>query len=98
MYGEEKLKRFLEKHPHRHWIPSQKPHLTRRHFFQVAGAGLTGSFLATHARADDSAPQVTLQNKAKNVVFILLTGAPSHTDTFDLKEGPWTPASFKPTS
>ena len=28
---------------------------------------------------------VTTQNTAKNVIFILLAGAPSHTDTFDLK-------------
>ncbi|PZS20008.1 MAG: hypothetical protein DLM60_09265 [Pseudonocardiales bacterium] len=35
---------------------------------------------------------------AKNCIFILLTGAPSHTDTFDLKEGPWTPSYFNPTS
>src|SRR5262249_35004195 len=38
-----------------------------------------------------------LLNKAKNVVFVLLTGAPSHTDTFDLKviDGT-TPATFQP--
>src|SRR5260370_28245745 len=40
---------------------------------------------------------VTTRNTAKNVIFIMMTGAPSHTDTFDLKEGAWTPASFKPT-
>ena len=35
-----------------------------------------------------------LLNTAKNVVFVLLPGAPSHTDTFDLKVGSWTPANF----
>jgi hypothetical protein len=37
-----------------------------------------------------------MQNKAKNVIFIQLVGAPSHTDTFDFKMSPDTPASFQP--
>lgn len=41
---------------------------------------------------------VTPIGRAKNCIFILLTGAPSHTDTFDLKEGAWTPSFFNPTS
>ncbi|HZT36450.1 MAG TPA: DUF1501 domain-containing protein [Bryobacteraceae bacterium] len=41
---------------------------------------------------------VTPVGTAKNCIFILLTGAPSHTDTFDLKEGSWTPSYFNPTS
>ena len=37
------------------------------------------------------------KNTAKNVIFILLAGAPSHTDTFDLKVvSGVTPASFNP--
>ena len=41
---------------------------------------------------------VTTQNKAKNVIFILLTGAISHTDTFDLKMASGvTPSNFQPT-
>ena len=35
---------------------------------------------------------------AKNVIFVLLAGAPSHVDTFDLKEGAWTPSFLAPTS
>ena len=34
--------------------------------------------------------QVNTLNKARNVIFILLAGAPSHTDTFDLKVVPGT--------
>ncbi len=41
---------------------------------------------------------VFLQNKAKNCIFIFLPGAPSNIDTWDLKEGAWTPADFAPTS
>ena len=38
-----------------------------------------------------------MMNKAKNVIFILLAGAPSHTDTFDLKVvNGTTPSTFTP--
>ena len=37
-------------------------------------------------------------NTAKNVIYILLAGAPSQIDTFDLRVGPWTPQDFRPTS
>jgi hypothetical protein len=32
------------------------------------------------------------------VIFVLLSGAPSGVDTFDLKVGTWTPSDFNPTS
>ena len=35
---------------------------------------------------------------AKNVIFVLMAGGPSHSDTFDLKEGAWTPSFMAPTS
>jgi hypothetical protein len=76
-----------------------RPHWTRRQFFQIAGTTVTGSYLAQrYARAADvNAAGVTTINKAKNVIFILLAGAPSHTDTFDLKVlNGTTPASFAP--
>lgn len=76
-----------------------RPHWTRRQFFSLAGAGLTGSFLLNQAKAADSTVQLstTPVNKAKNVIFILLAGAPSHTDLFDLKVIPGTtPAAVKP--
>jgi hypothetical protein len=76
-----------------------RPHWTRRQFFQIAGTCLTGSYLAQgYARAADvNSASVTTINKAKNVIFILLAGAPSHTDTFDLKVlNGITPASFAP--
>src|SRR5260370_42620023 len=76
-----------------------RPHWTRRQFFQIAGTGITGSYLAQrYARAADvNAASVTTINKAKNVIFILLAGAPNHTDTFDLKVvNGTTPGSFAP--
>ena len=35
--------------------------------------------------ATSPTPARQTKNTAKNVIFILLAGAPSHTDTFDLK-------------
>ncbi len=88
MHGQDKFNHFIERHPHLgRNIGMLRPHLSRRQFFQLAGAGVAGSYLAGQARATDllwQAPVTTL-NKAKNVVFILMAGAPSHTDTFDLK-------------
>src|SRR5579883_3467833 len=86
------------------FAPSRKsffnrPHWTRRQFFQVAGTCLTGSYLAQrYARAAEVMPSgVTPQNTANNVIFILLAGAPSHVDTFDLKVlNGVTPSSFTP--
>jgi len=71
-------------HPH---IPFfRRPFASRREFFRLLGAGVTGSFLAGNAQAQlVRSQEVTTKNTAKNVIFILLTGAPSHVDTFDLK-------------
>ena len=77
-----------------------RPHITRRSFFEGAG-GLAGSFLLLPERlraaaaADLTSPRVETLNKADNVIFILLTGAISHVDTFDFKRiNGVTPASF----
>src|SRR5205085_2131470 len=77
----------------------ERPHWTRRRFFQLAGAGVSGAVLAERAAwaADGRGAGVTPRNTAKNVIFILLQGAPSQVDTFDFKyfEGV-TPPSFAP--
>jgi hypothetical protein len=76
----------------------ERPHWTRRRFFQLAG-GVTGSFLARPYAwgADGKSAGATPKNTARNAIFILLAGAPSQTDTFDFKmvDGV-TPASFAP--
>src|SRR5436309_3488447 len=76
---------------------------TRRRFLQVAGTGLVASYFADVASAKllESAASVnpTLHSTAKNCILIFLSGAPSHVDTWDLKEGTWTPLpDFNPTS
>ena len=75
-----------------------KPMLGRRMFFRHVASAVGGYFLLPSRPMETIAKAaVTTRNTAKNVIFIMMTGAPSHTDTFDLKEGAWTPASFKPT-
>jgi hypothetical protein len=75
----DKSEKFAEKYPHHHQTFFNRPDVTRRRFFrvagQVAGAGLAGSFLAGRAKAFDSTTSagVPLINTAKNTIFILLT-------------------------
>ncbi len=100
MIGQDKFNRFINKYPHPHKTFSQRPHWSRRQFFEVAGAGVIASYLAGKpANAETVAqPAITTQNKAKNVIFVLMTGAPSHTDMFDLKVvNGVTPSDFNPT-
>lgn len=77
------------------------PELGRRDFFKIAGTGVAGYFLVpTLAQralaAEDTAVAPKFAGRARNLIFILLPGAPSHSDTFDLKVGSWTPTDFAP--
>jgi Protein of unknown function (DUF1501) len=99
MVGADQFNRFLERFPHPHKNFFERPHLTRRRFFEIVGAGVTGSYLVGKLKAQEirTQPGVATQNRAKNVIFLLLTGAPSHVDTFDLKvTNGVTPANFNP--
>jgi hypothetical protein len=73
---------------------------SRRQFLRVAGTGLVASYFAPvlSAKLLQSANGVSpaLHNTARNCIFIFLSGAPSQIDTWDLKEGPWTPKDFAP--
>jgi hypothetical protein len=82
--------------------PLNETIINRRIFFELAGAGIAGYFLspmdlAAQTVAITQKPAVVM-NTAQNVIFVLLTGAASHVDTFDLKVGSWTPANFAPTT
>ena len=75
---------------------------SRRHFFRVAGTGIVGSYFADVfdprlLLASATTANATLRSSAKSCIFIFLSGAPSQTDTWDLKEGSWTPAALQPT-
>src|SRR5712671_307187 len=83
-------------------FPLEGEGFSRRRLLQVAGTGLVASYFADvfSPRLLQAATTqgVSLQNKAKNCIFIFLPGAPSNIDTWDLKEGAWTPSNFAPTS
>ena len=90
---------YWKKHPWEHQTFFNRPHWTRRQFFQLASAGVSGWFLAErYAKAAVvTGSGAKTKNTAQNVIFVLLAGAPSHTDTFDLKVVPnVTPTSFAP--
>src|SRR5205085_6659593 len=96
--GQEKANEFFKKHPWDHRTFFNRPHWTRRRFFEILGAGVTGSFLAQRrlqAAGGSASAGASPKGTAQNVIFILLAGAPSHTDTFDFKMvNGITPAAF----
>ncbi len=75
--------------------PLRFPRVGRRVFFKHVAAAVGGYFFLPAQKAKAAGTPI---GTAKNVIFILLQGAPSHIDTFDLKEGAWTPAFMAPTS
>lgn len=80
--------------------PFQGPGLSRRGFLELSAGGLVASwFLKSPASAWAStrAAGVTPRGTAKNAIFVYLPGAPSQTDTWDLKVTSATPSAFDPT-
>jgi len=76
--------------------PEQNPlHLTRRALLRVGGinvvGGFLGAFLPRNVRAAGKAQPM---GTARQVLFVNLEGGMSQVDTFDAKEGPWTPEYF----
>jgi hypothetical protein len=76
----------------------KRPELTRRLFFRNVSSALAGYFLLPSRPMETIARGATPKGVAKNCIFIMMAGGPSHVDTFDLKEGAWTPAFMQPTS
>lgn len=76
-----------------------RPQLSRRMLFRHATSAVGGYFLMPGRPMETVAKAaVTPKGTAKNVIFVLLAGGASHVDTFDLKEGSWTPSFLAPTS
>jgi hypothetical protein len=97
---DKKYEELARKFPHLHTPFFKRPDISRRGFFQIAGAGVAGSYLAGRAQASSVEVNqgMTTKNTAKNCIFILLTGAISAWDSFDLKViNGATPAAFTPT-
>ena len=73
--------------------------IDRRVFFKIAATGVTGCFVSPmrlFAQTITSDSQARILGTAKYCIYILLPGAPSQIDTFDLHVGPWTPENFAP--
>ena len=80
-------------------FPVFGPSFSRRRFFEIAGTGIAGSYLANVVappRRLEAATAPPLESSARNLVFVFMNGGPSHSDIWDLKEGAWTPSAFAP--
>ncbi|HVK11759.1 MAG TPA: DUF1501 domain-containing protein [Gemmataceae bacterium] len=75
-------------------VPPTSPSFSRRSFLRTAGCGFGGLALAAMladegklvAETDPLAPKKPhIPAKAKNVIFLFMSGGPSHMDTFDPK-------------
>ena len=77
----------------------RRPHIGRRMFFRHLTSAV-GGYLLLPTRPSETIARASVPTKgtAKNCIFILMSGGPSHVDTFDLKEGAWTPPGFNPAS
>lgn len=77
----------------------KRPTLGRRMFFRHAASAIGGYFLLPGRPMETIAKAApALKNTAKQVIFVLMSGGPSQVDTFDFKEGAWTPQGANPTS
>ncbi len=79
----------------------RKPQLGRRLFFRHLASAVGGYMLMPGQRPMETIARaaVTPKATAKYCIFFMLQGAPSHTDTFDLKPSNGFPADqFKPTT
>ena len=73
--------------------------IDRRVFFKVAATGVAGYFaspMRMFAQTVTSSSTATILGTAKYCIYVLLPGAPSQIDTFDLHVGSWTPQNFTP--
>lgn len=76
---------FQQRYPQRRQAFFGRPYFSRRAFLRGA-AGVAGSLmLPSFSTAATSPNGATTKNTARNLIFILMSGGPSHVDTFDLK-------------
>ena len=54
-YFEDPAEKFSRQYPHHHHAYFNRPDFSRRRFFQLAGAGLTGSYLLGQEAASSPA-------------------------------------------
>ena len=77
-------------------IPTIIPKLTRRSFLRVGSASVSCFYLLPMAQPLNvqAAEKVKLLGSAEYCIFFFMQGGPSQIDTFDFKEGRWTPPEF----
>src|SRR5216683_7412025 len=78
------------------WLPVI-PTLTRRSLLKVGAVAISGFDLLPMLRPLNATvkEKVQLRGTAEYCLFIFLQGGASHVDSFDLKEGKWTPSDFE---
>src|SRR6056297_1442018 len=70
--------------------------LTRRDLFRIGGVAMTGvSFLPLIAPKAKAAGGAKPRGTARFCIFVMLEGGQSHVDSWDFKEGKWTPPDFE---
>ena len=72
------------------------PRLTRRQLFRVGTVGVWGFYLEPFLKPLNvyATDKVTPRKTAEYCLFLNLSGGCSHVDSFDIKEGSWTPQDF----
>jgi hypothetical protein len=72
------------------------PQLTRRQLFQIGSVAVSGFFLRPMLKPVNvfAKDKVSPRGTADCCIFINLSGGASQVDTFDIKEGRWTPPDF----
>ncbi|MBM3811019.1 MAG: DUF1501 domain-containing protein [Acidimicrobiia bacterium] len=65
------------------------PNLTRREWLQAMSAFSALASVVERGRAQETSIPVTPRSTARVCIFINMDGAPSHLDTFDVKDAEW---------
>ncbi len=71
--------------------------LTRREVLKVGPVAVTGyHFLPLVRPRVKASGTAAVEGTARFCIFVMLEGGQSHVDSWDFKEGPWTPPDFAP--
>lgn len=69
--------------------------LTRRDLLRIGGVSMLGvNYLPLIPTRAQAAGKVGPRGSARFCIFVMLQGGQSHVDSWDFKEGPWTPEDF----
>jgi len=79
-------------------LPVRVPTLSRRQLLKIGAVALSGFDLLPMPEPKNvlAKESLKLRGTARYCVFVFLQGGASHVDSFDVKEGRWTPAATNP--